>query len=122
MRRNLTGWFRLGLATSVLWLVATVCIATVEYVRVRPDGSVRAFTAPDLAKFSLASRHGFFDRYESRTFTFEQAKGEERMHDVMALRFDRFGAFSLLPISALWLVGFLARWVIYGFHSHKRAV
>jgi hypothetical protein len=112
---------RLGLAGSLLWFVIAIGLAAVEYVRVRPDGSAWTIMPPDPMRFTLASRHGFFDRYESRTLTFEQAKGTERTHDALALRLGRFDALTLFPIIVAWLVGFLARWVFYGFHKRTGA-
>lgn len=63
-------------------LVVVTFIATIEYARVRTDGSVCALTVPDLTQFSIDSRYALFDRYQSRTFTFEQASGHEGIRGI----------------------------------------
>lgn len=120
MRTKSTRWLRAGLAISAAWALIVIAFTVVDYVRVRTDGSACAITSPDLTQFSVASRHTLFDRYESRTFSFEQAKGHEHMHDIIALRSDRFAVVLLLPLCVVWVISLLIRWVVYGFRTHTR--
>jgi nitrate reductase NapE component len=99
---KISGWVRLTISISAIWLISIAAIAVHEWhhVELGSDGYfVRYVPRPDL-KDSNPNLEGW------------EADAIPMKLEVMKFRFLEF---SILPIAGLWFVGCLGAWIVRGF-------
>lgn len=108
--RKFNGWYRAGVAVSLLWIV----VATIAYFTSLGSHYIAEHSLDDLLpavvmvwwKFAYSFGFGLFENTTSIPD-----------FSVTTLSFNIIGfiAFILVPIAVLWCSGFLGAWVAAGF-------
>lgn len=107
--RKLNGWYRAGIAASLLWiLVATIAYWTSLGRHYIPEGGlVELLPAVVIAWWRFSNNFG--------VFLFEITDSSDHNYTTLGFDFIGFGAYVLIPIAVLWGLGFMGAWVVAGF-------
>ena len=99
------GWKRLGLAVSLVWVLAVCGLATYEWIQVpKPAGYfVEATVEKTGEPYSALKSNAFADLVPV----------------VPRLKLSAFLVALFLPVVVLWLLGALAFWVSFGFKREE---
>ncbi len=112
------GWKRLGIVLSAIWLAAICGVATYAYLEARqPDDKILFFGEREISAhcYKVSERYFFFDRLKSHCFTFEQARGDEPIPDLLEFKNAKFVFLAAAPALFLFLLGYGIAWISTGF-------
>ena len=99
MQHQKSGWIRLGISLSVVWVIAVSSLAIYEWMQFPTSDYIvdRVYTAT------------------GRPFTMDQNQFSDLIPTMPKFRLDAFLAITFLPLTFLWLIFGLALWVSSGF-------
>jgi hypothetical protein len=113
MQMTLSGWQRIGIVISVIWVMSISGVTTFEMLKGAPFGE---FVFVDLAPDSSRQATTLVDPYDGKTHTYRPVR------PVIKLGYTLTTAF--VPILTGWLLVYLiawtVRWVRKGFQGQKR--
>lgn len=113
MRITLSGWHRLGVVFSVIWLISIFGAVTFERLKGEPhgEGSFVEFVPDPSGKVITIT-----DPHDGKTSSLRPVKAAIRMQYTLIIAFVPL----LLGWLSVYLVGWTVRWIWQGFRRDKK--
>lgn len=118
---QLNGWYRAGMALSVIWLGAAIPMyfSNVEFVMSETAG-LPSWAQLWYQLFPLSKLIPLYDFSCSHlTASSWLSSGESQTYCVVQQSDYGLACFVLYPIGLLWMLGFLGAWVFKGFQKQN---